>query len=164
MAEIVSSMVQVHIARCAPGAEPEHLIIRRAPTESVFPGMWQCVTGRINDKEIAVQAALRELSEECGLTPLRFWVLPYISQFYSLQKDAIVSVPVFAALCSIDQMEQLSDEHDAAEWCTLERSNELLVIPAQRDATRLFHTILTNEGASSPFHNVYEIRLPGSRG
>ena len=162
MAEVISTMVQVHVARCTLGQEPQHLILRRAASETVFPGLWQCVTGRIEANENAVVAALREVHEECGLHPLRFWTLPYVSQFYSLRRDAIVSIPVFAAVIRDSEQETLSHEHDLAEWCELTRATELLVIPAQREATRLFDSILRKEVENGQFHQVYEVSLPFS--
>lgn len=41
-------------------------VARRNETEKVYPGAWECCTGRVEPGQTIVQTALRELEEECG--------------------------------------------------------------------------------------------------
>ncbi|MFI5255510.1 MAG: NUDIX domain-containing protein, partial [Candidatus Limnocylindrales bacterium] len=47
-------------------AEPEFLVMRRAPGR-IFPSLWQCVTGGLEDGERVPLGALREVAEETAL-------------------------------------------------------------------------------------------------
>ena len=49
---------------------PEILLIHRSPGR-LYPGLWQCVTGKLEPGERIVEAALREVAEETGLTGAR---------------------------------------------------------------------------------------------
>ncbi len=160
MAEVVSTMVQVHLARYTSALSVEHLVIRRAADEDVFPGLWQCVTGRLLANERADTAARRESIQETGVTIQRLWSLPYVAQFYSTRRDVIETVAVFGILCQPDCEVVLSEEHDNYEWLSAEKALARLVIPAQKEATTLFESILTHYANDPNFCAVYE--LPGS--
>ena len=59
-----------------------------------------------------MQAAAREVREETGLTPLRWWALEHLATFYEPALDRIRVVPVFAAEVAWTDPVYLSDEHD----------------------------------------------------
>lgn len=157
MAEVVSTMVQVHIARALDSTTWEHLIIRRAPHEPVFPLQWQVVTGRIEEGETAVQAAVRELMEETGLHHTHLWVLPFVSSLYSPRRDCIVHVPVFGVTVVHTHPVQLSDEHNEFQWIQSHQATELLTIPAQQQAMKLFNEILLHKWDDARFNDVYRL-------
>jgi len=110
----------------------EFLLLRRSATETVYPGLWQFVTGRVEEGERAAAAALRELREETGIAPERFWVVPAVNAFYDPAADAIRSVAVFAARLPRTGDVLLSAEHDAYEWLSAPEARRTLVWPAQR--------------------------------
>jgi len=60
-------------------ARPEILLIRRAPERSL-PGLWQCVSGSLEEGERVAAGALRELAEETGFGAAE------IEGFYDLQR------------------------------------------------------------------------------
>ena len=157
MAEVVSTMVQVHIARKVSELMWEHLIVRRAPHEAVFPLQWQVVTGRIEQGETATQAAMRELTEETGLHHEHFWVLPFVSSLYSPRRDSIVHVPVFGVTVDNSLPVLLSDEHCEHQWITANQANDILTIPAQQHAMRLFDDMLRNKWDDARFNDVYKL-------
>ena len=110
----------------------EYLLLRRAADEPVYPGLWQFVTGRVEEGETAHAAALRELGEETGAAPVGFWVVPAVSAFYDASADAIRSVALFAAQLEEEAGVRLSSEHDAFIWLTATEARRKLVWPGQR--------------------------------
>jgi 8-oxo-dGTP pyrophosphatase MutT (NUDIX family) len=134
MATVVSNFVEVCAFRGGSGP-PEWLLLHRAKDEPLYPGIWQLITGEVL-AETSLQGALRELREETGLAPLRFWVVPHVSSFYDSHHDAIVLVPLFAAQVAQDAPVILSREHDRYEWLTFEEAEKRLVWPAQRAGIR----------------------------
>ena len=68
MAEVTSRIIEVCPFRIK-GDRGEYLLIRRAPDDPLYPGLWQFVSGRVEEGEKAHEAALRELREEAGDRP-----------------------------------------------------------------------------------------------
>jgi len=70
MPKIISNTVQAHIACFPKGSDrPLFLLLKRAENETIYPNVWQAVTGWIEPGETALETALRELNEETGLVP-----------------------------------------------------------------------------------------------
>lgn len=142
MPTLVSTMVQVHPCRRHP--ESPFLLLRRADTEPVYPGLWQVVTGTIEPGEHAGDTALRELREETGIVATGLDVLPMTGSFYLPRTDEIHLVPAFACLVSEETLVRLSDEHQEFRWCSYEEARHLLVFPSHQqglDLTR--HWVLS---------------------
>ena len=74
-------VVDVYPYRLDENHLPEFLLVRRA-AGLVYAGQWRMIGGKVDAGETAWQAALRELREETGLTPTRFWSLPSVNHFY----------------------------------------------------------------------------------
>lgn len=131
MPHIVSDIVEVVVFRFA-RTGPEFLLLRRAADEQVFPGIWQVLTGTVNEGETALAAARREVEEETGLKPSRFWIVPYVGTFYEPHADAIHHCPFFAAQVGPSNEPALSPEHQAHRWLPLGEATAMLVWPSQR--------------------------------
>src|SRR5512145_446986 len=123
--DIHSYMIQLHVYRQREG-NTEYLVMQRADDEPVYPGLWQVVTGTMEEGERAAQAALRELQEETGLAPLSTVVLPYVASFYNLKTDAVNMVPVFASEVSPDAVVRLSHEHKDCKWVLYDEAIAML--------------------------------------
>ena len=89
----------------------ELLLLRRA-AHRTLPGVWQPVTGGIEGRETAWQAAGREVREETGLNPRRWWALDAPTLIYEPARDTLVVLPLFAAELGDDDTPRLSSEHD----------------------------------------------------
>jgi dihydroneopterin triphosphate diphosphatase len=132
MAEVTSRIIEVCPFRIR-GDRGEYLLIRRAPDDRLYPGLWQFVSGRVEEGEKAHEAALRELREETGAGPLRFWVVPAVNPFYDPQRDQISLVVLFAAQLESGFEVRLSPEHSMFEWLPYAEARRRLVWPGQRN-------------------------------
>ncbi len=114
LTRITVSLVDVLVLR-GRHAALEALVLRRA-AGGRNPGSWEAVHGAIEVGETPVAAALRELREETGLVPVRFYNLSRVESFYRHQHDELAMIPVFVAFVADDATPRTSAEHDAAEW------------------------------------------------
>lgn len=140
---IKAYMIELHIFRKV-NNELEFLLLKRSDNE-VFPGIWQMVSGGIEKGEKAFETAKRELFEETGLIPEKFWVVPQVNSFYSQKKDDICMVPVFAALVNHNGNVTISEEHQDYMWVNKDKAKELLAWPGQRKAVDTVYDYFTNE-------------------
>lgn len=139
MPNIESSIVEVCVFKLVE-RKPMYLVLRRSPQVSLFPGIWQIITGRIEAGEHAVHAAEREVREETGLAAERFWSLPFINSFYEPVHDIVHLCPHFAVQVVGDAEVRLSEEHEEFEWCQFERAQTLLLWTGQRTGVRIVET------------------------
>jgi dATP pyrophosphohydrolase len=112
------------------------LLLYRAPHLNQSD-TWQAVHGMIDDGEKAYDAAWREMVEETGHAPERFFKTDYIETFYSEYTDAVHLVPAFAGFVTGAPGVVISEEHTAYDWCSLDDAVDRFVWPSQRDAVRL---------------------------
>lgn len=141
------------------GAGPalECLVLRRSPPGRC-PGAWEVVHGRIEPGERPADAALREMLEETGLAPLRFYNVSRVEAFYQHATDAVALVPVFTAFVADDAEAVLGAEHDAAEWLPPAAAMARVAWPrearALEDISRVFRA-----GHPGPIDDVLHIAL-----
>ncbi|HTY59233.1 MAG TPA: NUDIX domain-containing protein [Bacteroidota bacterium] len=131
MAEIISRAIEVCPFRIR-NDKPEFLLIRRSATEPRYPGMWQFVTGSVEEGEKAYESALRELKEETGSEGVRLWAVPSLTSFYDVRTDRVNLVPQFAAQFEPGFEVRLSAEHSAFEWLPYAAAMGRLVWPGQK--------------------------------
>jgi len=115
------------------GRTLEILALRRGPNGR-NPGSWETVHGTIEPGETPVQASLRELREETGLVPAKFYNLSRTEAFYQHRTNELALIPVFAAFVAPDVTVQLSAEHDRAEWLRPRDAAERFAWPRERRA------------------------------
>ena len=115
------------------GRTLEILALRRGPNGR-NPGSWETVHGTIEPGETPVQASLRELREETGLAPAKFYNLSRTEAFYQHRTNELALIPVFAAFVAPDVTVQLSAEHDRAEWLRPRDAAERFAWPRERRA------------------------------
>jgi len=124
MSPIRPDFVECWVFRLPVVGRPEVLLVRRAP-HSIFPGLWQPVTGHLDPGERAPLAALREVAEEVGIGPAEteaFYDLDDVRLFYDEGPDGILSAVIFALRARPDAMPRLSADHDALRWVALDEA------------------------------------------
>jgi 8-oxo-dGTP pyrophosphatase MutT (NUDIX family) len=123
------------------GASLEVLALRRGPNGR-NPGSWETVHGTIEPGETPVQASLRELREETGLVPQKFYNLSRTEAFYQHTSDEVALIPVFAAFVLSDAAVQLSAEHDRGEWLRVRDVAQRFAWPRERRAVEDIFSIV----------------------
>jgi 8-oxo-dGTP pyrophosphatase MutT (NUDIX family) len=120
-------------------ASIEILMLRRAPTKHVLPGLWQCVSGGLEPGETVAEGALRELREETGFGRDQiegFYDLDQVNQFHEPTVEAIVSAAVFGVRLRAGAEPVISHEHDMLRWVTPDGALQLAIWPAYRESIR----------------------------
>ncbi|MDH4070152.1 MAG: NUDIX domain-containing protein [Ignavibacteria bacterium] len=149
MTEVVSQIVEVCLFRLR-GDKPEFLLLRRASTERVYPGLWQFVSGKVKLGEDAVRAARREVEEETGMREGRLWTVPFVISFYDPSADAVNLNPFFACEVSTSGEISLSSEHDRSQWLDYDESVKRLIWPAQRQGLDVVRRCIIGGEAAGP--------------
>ena len=128
--QIRSAGVSVVVLR-EEGSRTEALLLRRAG--EIFTGAWCQVAGGIEEQEAAWETALRELREETDLIPTELHSAGICEQFYDLRLDGIYMAPVFVAFVDLHSDVTLNREHSEYKWVILEKVDEHLATPNQRE-------------------------------
>lgn len=138
----------------------EFLLLRRAPSRTL-PGIWQPVTGGIEKGEAAYRAAAREVFEETGLRPIRWWALSRLTAFYEPSRDVIAVVPVFAAEVAWTDAVQLSHEHDRYAFLNALTTARRMLWVTQRQALAAVRAEVLVGGPSAAAREVTD-RIAGT--
>lgn len=101
-----------------------------------------------------MQAAVREVQEETGLRPLRWWALEHIAIFYDPGQDVIRVVPVFAAEVAWTDRVDLSDEHDRYAFLPLAQAKRRVLWGTQRKAIDAWKDELLSGRAGSDAREI----------
>ena len=138
MPTLECSIIEVCVF-CFSDDAPKYLLLRRSKLDRIYPDTWQIVSGSIEGNETALQASIRELKEETGFVPQKFWLVPHMNTFLNPKRDVVHISAVFSAEVSAGSQPLLSKEHYQYEWCSLERAKQLLVWPGQVQALNIVH-------------------------
>jgi 8-oxo-dGTP pyrophosphatase MutT (NUDIX family) len=125
-------LVACWIFRVTAAGGTEILLIRRAP-DRMYPGLWQCVTGKLEAGERILDGALREMTEETGLRGADLEALfetDIVNWFHEIALDALICEAVFAARVRPGAAVALSLEHDDMRWVDADAAKALVTWPA----------------------------------
>ena len=128
------------------GERLEILLIRRAAGR-MYPGLWQCVTGRLEPGETISSGALREVAEETGLAAgdiEAFFETDIVNWFHESSVDGMWSEVVFAARVRPRATAAISEEHDDLRWCTPAEADALVVWPSYHRAIKQVEWLTAN--------------------
>ncbi len=140
------------------------LMLRRAAGVRCA-GAWEAVHGRIEAGESPVEAALRELREETGFQPDRFYNLSRVESFYLHLTDEVALIPAFAAIVGPASEPTLSEEHDLFAWLPIDQAAQQAAWPRERRALADV-AVLLSAGSAGPLDDVLWVPLdpPGTSG
>jgi dATP pyrophosphohydrolase len=143
-------MVIVFVAR--PGGSNgshEFLQLLRAAGK-YMGGTWQTISGGVEGGETAVAAALREMREESGLSPVEFFRLPSIESFYTVADDTVWHAPVFCAIVASGANVTLNDEHTDYRWVSIDDVEAAFMWPGDRALIEEIRREILGDGLAKP--------------
>jgi 8-oxo-dGTP diphosphatase len=110
----------------SPGTR-RYLLLRRSQQKDYAPGIWECVTGRVDQGEGFGDALHREVREELGVDVQAEYILG-TTHFYrgaAAPENELVGV---IYLCSLDETAsiQISKEHTEYRWLSANEAMDLL--------------------------------------
>jgi dATP pyrophosphohydrolase len=127
-------LVDVWLFRVVDGAV-DTLLLHRAPGR-VLPGLWQGVSGLVEEGESITEAALREVREETGFDDAvieAFYHLDFVAEFYWQPSDTLMTSAYFALRIAPAVDPHLSHEHDDFRWLPIEDALAMAVWPGYRE-------------------------------
>jgi len=117
---------------------PLYLLLKRSE-ETYLPGIWQMVTGKIEQNESAAFAVVREMKEETGLTSQEIYNVD-VTMFYNQKNSQISFSSNFCAYTnSKDSITLSKHEHSEYKWCSFKEALSLLAFPAQKETLSFIH-------------------------
>jgi dATP pyrophosphohydrolase len=122
---VKSYSIAAYLCRIASG-RGRYLIIKRSTP--YLEDSWQMISGAVEPGETGWEAALREIKEEAGLVPDRFYSADILEQFYRPDLNCIILVPVFVGFLDAKQEVRLSSEHSEYKWIGVEDLDRYLTI------------------------------------
>jgi 8-oxo-dGTP pyrophosphatase MutT (NUDIX family) len=101
-----------------------------------LPGVWQPVTGTIRRGESFLRAAAREVREETGLNPARWWLLETPAFYFDRTTGALCALPRFAAEVAPGEPVRRSPEHSDHAFVSARTAGRRVLWDTQREGLR----------------------------
>jgi len=141
--EILSKYIECYVYRKSKNGI-KYLLLKRSKDKEPYPGIWQIVTGKMEIGEEAYNSALREVKEETGLKPVKFYVAPKNNQFYTPHNDKIYLIPVFVIKVKEEKV-VLSEEHTKYKWLDYNEAYNKIHWYSQKENLKIINDILTGK-------------------
>ena len=118
-------------------------LLMKRNLNKIYEHLWQGVAGKIEEGETSSEAAIRELKEETGLSPVNMFVADHVSKFYEVHGDRINLVPVFGI--EVDsEIINLSEEHISYKWVDINEALNTLVWNGQKKGISIVNEMVTS--------------------
>ena len=118
-------------------------LLMKRNLNKIYEHLWQGVAGKIEEGETSSEAAIRELKEETGLSPVNMFVADHVSKFYEVHGDRINLVPVFGI--EVDsEIINLSEEHISYKWVDINEALNTLVWNGQKKGIQTVYDMVIN--------------------
>lgn len=104
----------------------KYLILQRSEHRDHAPGVWECVTGRVDQGEGFAQALQREAQEEIGVE-VQFEFIVGTVHFYRGPRTAEYEMVGLVCFCTLDDPERvhISDEHAHYSWVSAQEASQM---------------------------------------
>lgn len=96
----------------------QYLLLRRSDHKDFGPGIWECVTGRVDQGESFEDALYREVREELGVSVLVEYILG-TTHFYRGAPIPENELLGLVYLCSLDGPDSITIDSEHSEFCWL---------------------------------------------
>ncbi len=130
MSDLRPTQIEVYVFRRR-ARQVEFLCLRRSAAGRL-PGVWQPVTGTLRRGEGALAGAAREVKEETGLAPRRWWALEGVSLYFDAETGRARVLAMFAAEAGAEHRVKLSREHTASSFLGAREAGRRFLWEAQR--------------------------------
>lgn len=110
----------------APTTE-RYVLLQRSPAKDFAPGIWECVTGRVDQGEGFTEALAREVHEELGVSVTIDFLIG-TTHFYRGVPEPTNELLGVIYHCSLatPKAVRLSAEHTSMRWMTLTEARQML--------------------------------------
>ncbi len=119
-------------------------------------GQWAVISGILEPGEDPAVGLVREVREETGLAPERFYNVSRVEAFYQHRKDEVALVPVFVAFVEAGAPVRTGPEHDGHEWLPPLEAGARFAWPRERRALEGAVQLL-GSGDGGPVEDVLRI-------
>lgn len=151
MTQVKVRVVDCYVFRCTD--EGIRFLLMKRNKNKIYEHLWQGVAGKIEPGETAANAAIRELKEETGLSPLNMFVADHVSRFYEAHEDRINLVPVFGIEVNSDKV-ILSKEHVDFKWVTIDEGLKKLIWNGQKKGLQIVNNMVINNDGRMKWSNI----------
>ena len=129
------------------------LLLKRALTKRVFPGLYNGVGGHIEQDEDPLTGAIREIREETGLSVAQ----PTLRGVLHVDAGAETGIMVFVFSAEAPSREVVANDEGTLEWVPRAHIAEL---PLVEDVLALLPLVLDSDPCAPPFfaHSSYDAR------
>jgi dATP pyrophosphohydrolase len=141
MNKVKIRVIDCHIAYFNQNKSDWLFLLLKRSDNKIYPGIWQGVTGKIDNEEIPYKTAIRELKEETGLTPNQLWTIDKVNMFYDAEKNIMNLIPVFGVVVDSTNV-VLSNEHCDYKWCNINKTIKLIAWEEQKKGVKIFYDML----------------------
>lgn len=155
MPRIVSTYMECYVVYKSK-KRTEYLLLKRSSSKEPYPGIWQIITGRIEENEKAYEAAYREVLEETSLKITKLYSIPKVTGFYTAYNDVVHLVPLFLAIVA-DKTVVLSSEHSTYKWVNYKNAKRLVHWVTQKE---IFDIIELTLNTKDYINGLVEIEIP----
>ena len=162
MPKLVCTHVEVYVFRRRE-RRVQFLALKRSADRRVLPGVWQPVTGKLDAGETAVQCAVREVREETGFAPRRWWALKTPTLYFDASADAILALPLFAAEVDPGRRVTMSEEHEDHRFLPAREAGRRFLWESQRRGLEAVRHEVLGGGALARELEITHL-IEGSRG
>ena len=133
MTQTEAGTIDVVVVR--PLAAGWRVLALRRTANTRCAGAWEIVHGHIEAGEEPADAAVREVREEAGLSVARLYNLR-VQPFYLHRARVVQLAIVFVAFVDEPADVVIADEHDAAEWLSVDQALGRFGFPSERASLR----------------------------